>query len=258
MDEYHRLHGAFTKAKAEYTFYVMRDRDSRMTQTAKMVLLALLEHLNFDNGRCDPSHRLLADKLGIGLRTVDRIMPTLAAVGWISTKRRGATTTNLYRFQVEAKKVHGILDYDDYLRDRRAEERAERKAVQRSHELPLVADHPPTEPPLVAVHEPPSVRSHELPLVADKPLKRTPEVEPLKPEDGSEGEGYALRAHTREESAYDPAATLDAGKRFLQAIGCPAHRTDAGLQRLMRGALYPANIAEWQREEVEVRDAPAA
>jgi hypothetical protein len=199
QEEYSRLRGAFTKAKAEYTSFMLQDRDSRMTQTAKTITVGLLEHLNFDNGRCDPSHQLIADKLGLSRRTVERLVPKIAAAGWVEIKRRGCKATNIYRFRVSATKVAAIMDYADYLRDRRIEEREKRWKDQFAPSDPTsVTDQASSDPTSVRSLDPTSVSVLDPTSVSDKPLNRTPEDEPLKPMKGSEGEGYTLRAPPRE------------------------------------------------------------
>ena len=63
--EYDRLHREFTASKAEFIEWMRKDRDSRMNKTAKLILSYLIDRLNFDTGRCDPSHQTIADELFI-------------------------------------------------------------------------------------------------------------------------------------------------------------------------------------------------
>jgi hypothetical protein len=180
--EYRRLHSDFTAAKAEFMSWVRKDRDSRMVPNAKLILNYLIDCLNFDTGRCDPSHQTIADELELGLRTVQRLIPQIAKVGWCEVVRRGKTTSNFYRLRVPCEKVHRLMDRVDYLRERRMSE------------PPSVAYHLASEPPFESSHDAPSVAAHEPPSMADKPLNRTSEREPLKFFKGSEGEGYTLGA----------------------------------------------------------------
>ncbi|WP_274626549.1 hypothetical protein [Arvimicrobium flavum] len=244
--EYNRLHTQFTASKAEFSSWVRKDRDGRMTANAKLILIFLVESLNFNTGRCDPAHQTIADELELGLRTVQRLMPQIAASGWIEVIRRGKTTSNFYRLRVPCEKVHSILDRVDGLRERRREEREDRR--RRMSEPPVVADHPDSEPPFERSHEPPVVADHEPPVVADKPLKRTPEEEPLNYSKGSEGEGYTLRAREDVESPYEAPASLEESRRFLVRIGVPPHRLETAMQRHMREALFPCDVEEWKRE----------
>lgn len=190
--DYRRLHSEFTASKAEFMAWVRKDRDSKMVANAKLILIFLIDSLNFETGRCDPAHQTIADELELGLRTVQRLMPMIAKSGWIEVIRRGKTTSNFYRLRVPCDKIHSILDRVDGLRERRKEEREERR--RRMSEPPLVAHHPDSDPPLEGSHEPPLVAHHEPPLVADKPLKRTPEGEPLKDIQGSERHDCTTRS----------------------------------------------------------------
>lgn len=190
--EYRRLHADFTRAKSEFMSWVRKDRDSRMVPNAKLIVSYLIDCLNFDTGRCDPSHQTIADELELGLRTVQRLIPKIALAGWIEVVRRGRTTSNFYRLRVPCEKISSLLDRVDYLRERRNEAREERR--RRLSEPPSVAYHMGSEPPFESSHDAPSVAAHEPPVMADKPLNITFEREPLKFFKGSEGEGYTLGA----------------------------------------------------------------
>jgi hypothetical protein len=251
--DYRRLHSEFTASKAEFASWVRKDRDGRMSATAKLILLYLVECLNFDTGRCDPSHQAIADELEIGLRTVQRIMPQILQAGWIGVVRRGKTTSNFYRLRVPTDKIHRLMDRVDELRERRAEVREERR--RRHSEPPLLADHSESEPPFESSHEPPLLAAHEPPLLADKPLKGTSEGEPLKSFMGAEGEGDTSQTDREQESAYEPSGSLEESRQFLIKIGVPPHRMGAALQRYMREALFPCDVEGWKQEAQHGRSA---
>ena len=252
--EYRRLHAEFTASKAEFMSWVRKDRDSKMVANAKLILIFLIDSLNFDTGRCDPAHQTIADELELGLRTVQRLMPQIAASGWLDVIRRGKTTSNFYRLRVPCEKVHGILDRVDGLRERRKVESED--LSRRMCEPPVVAYHSDSEPPFESSHEPPVVAYHEPPVVADKPLKRTPEEEPLNYSRGSEGDGYTLRARGEEKQLpYDAPASLEDSRRFLIGLGVPAHRMETAMQRHMREALFPCDVDIWRQEARDGRTA---
>jgi hypothetical protein len=201
-DEYDRLRSQFTKAKAEFLAWVRKDRDSRMTPTAKTVTTTLIECLNFDNGRCDPSHQFLADEIGISRRQVERLVPKIEAAGWIEVTRRGCKETNSYRFRVANEKIAAILDYTDHLREQRREEREKRKSAAHSDPTPM-SDQTQSDPTFTRSPDPTPMSVLDPSPMSDKPLNRTSEGEPLKPSKGSEGEGYTLRVRADEtENAY--------------------------------------------------------
>src|SRR5215204_4017654 len=60
--EYGRLRAEFTADKGQFASWIKRDRDSRMSPAAKCVALYLLDCLNFETGRCDPSQQTIADE----------------------------------------------------------------------------------------------------------------------------------------------------------------------------------------------------
>lgn len=166
----------FTAAKAEYCLWVRRDRDSRMNRTAKQILVAILDCLNFETGRCDPSHQYLADELGMSVRTVERTIPRIAASGWLTVIRRGRTTTNFYKMTVSTEKVSKILDYVDGLRELRKEEREKRRLYG---DPTKVADHSRSDPTFVRSHDPTELADHDPTELAGKHLNRTIEGEHL-------------------------------------------------------------------------------
>lgn len=215
--EYRRLHAEFTASKAEFIEWLRKDRDSRMNKTAKLITSFMIDRLNFDTGRCDPSHQFIADELFLSLRTVERTIPRIAASGWIDVTRRGKTTTNFYRFRVAVAKVNALLDLTMDLKDRRLEARARRL---RWSDPTKVADHSAGDPTKVADHEPTNMAGHEPTEMTGKPLNRTFEEEPLNEGIGSEGEGYTQGATT----SYAHASGKD--DRFIP-FAPPADEDDA-------------------------------
>lgn len=65
---------------------------------------------------------------------------------------------------------------------------------------------------------------------------------------GSEQESYTPTREDEPEVPYEAPASLEECKRFLVGLGVPPHRMEAGLQRLMREALFPCDVAEWKQE----------
>ncbi|WP_426237122.1 helix-turn-helix domain-containing protein [Pararhizobium sp. DWP1-1-3] len=177
--DYDHFHRQFTKAKHEYRTWIGKDRDSRMSKTAKVISNFMLDCLNGDTGRCDPSYQTIADELGVGVRTVERWVPQIAASGWMEITRRGKTTTNFYRWRVSKRKVHAILDHVDELREQRQERREARKhPIFPQNEPPEVASYMPLDPSVMTDHEPSRRAAHDPPEGADKSVKGTLEDEP--------------------------------------------------------------------------------
>ncbi|NDV88779.1 hypothetical protein GTW51_18960 [Aurantimonas aggregata] len=62
-------------------------------------------------------------------------------------------------------------------------------------------------------------------------------------------------AFDAQEFAFEPKPSLEENRKFLVQMGVPAHRMETALQRLIREALFPCDIAEWK---TEVRNGRAA
>lgn len=65
--------------------------------------------------------------------------------------------------------------------------------------------------------------------------------------------GQATEARSRAadddpQDPFDPPATLDQARQFLTEAGVPDNKIETALQRLMRGALFPCDLEEWQQE----------
>lgn len=76
-----------------------------LTGNAVRIWLVLRKHRNYSTGDCFPGRRKLAELCGVSVKTADRELPRLAAVGAITvTKRRtasGDSDTNLYHVHWE-------------------------------------------------------------------------------------------------------------------------------------------------------------
>jgi hypothetical protein len=80
-----------------------------LSPAARRVGLALLDHLNVHNGRCDPSEARLASLLHLTDRTVRHAKYELRRVGFLAWKSHGGLPlTSDYRFQWKA--VHAACD----------------------------------------------------------------------------------------------------------------------------------------------------
>ena len=62
-----------------------------LSDRAKLVFVALIDCLNCQTGRCNPTHAMLAKALGMIPRTIQRGLQELAQAGWFTRKlTRGA------------------------------------------------------------------------------------------------------------------------------------------------------------------------
>lgn len=198
-NRYEAIHSEFVLAKKEFASWVRKDRDSRMNKTAKEVFGVILDCLNCDTGRCDPSHQFIADELGLSVRTIERTIPRIADSKWLSITRRGRTTTNFYRLSVPVSKVNGILDYSLSLRERRAEERERRRQFRPESDPSEMSGHSDPDPTKVADHDPSEMAGHDPTKMAGKHMKGTGEDEHVNEVSCSEGrEGTYTHARTRE------------------------------------------------------------
>lgn len=87
-----------------------------LSMRAKLVLVALLDHLNCKTGRCNPSRRALADDLGVSVDTIKRgLKELLADPRWINQKlTRGAPwySFRFDRLQEEGAALHPLSEHD--------------------------------------------------------------------------------------------------------------------------------------------------
>lgn len=177
LDDYKRLHAEFTKAKAAFIEVARRDRDARMSPRAFKALSFLIDCLNFDTGRCDPSQQTIADEVGVQVVTAERLVRKLKAAGWINVYRRGATTTNFYRIGVSKAKIDAIRDDAEARREVRKSSWAALRLLQ--SDPSKMMDHPAKHPSKMMDHEPAKMMDHDPSKMMDKPLKGTSEAEPL-------------------------------------------------------------------------------
>src|SRR5690606_13392547 len=93
-----KLQAEFVKAKGAWVRLVRKDRTPGFNRTAKLIAVFLIDSLNFETGRCFPSHEAIADELGISERTVERNVKRIIAAGWISTMRARQNRPTFYFF----------------------------------------------------------------------------------------------------------------------------------------------------------------
>ncbi|MBD8555531.1 helix-turn-helix domain-containing protein [Rhizobium sp. CFBP 8762] len=238
---YDLCHSEFWQAKKEFSTWIRKDRDSRMNRTAKAILLLILDCLNCDTGRCDPSHQFIADEIGISVRTVERTIPRIVASQWLFVLRRGRTTTNFYRICAPVSKVNHILDYSTTLKERRTEEREERRYHHgRLSDPTKMADHSHHEPTKMADHEPTKMAGHEPTQMAGKHMKRTWEDEHGNKGSCSEGsEGTYTHVRTRNESIPDDEAAFS---RWINAHIPDRTRHREALKLLRERRMTPEDL----------------
>lgn len=83
--------------------WVIRRKD--LSTNAKAVFWALLDRASADNV-CWPSHRLIAEDLGVSVSTVRRALKELAAVGAVTISQRsnadtGGNSSSLFRLHTD-------------------------------------------------------------------------------------------------------------------------------------------------------------
>ncbi|WP_275790506.1 helix-turn-helix domain-containing protein [Pararhizobium gei] len=239
LEEYRRLHAAFTAGKGTFVAWARKDRDPRMTRTAKLVLAYLVDCLNFNTGRCDPSQRTIADEIGVSVRTVERAIKQVMEAGWMDVSRRGKTVTNFYRFRVPKAKIDALIGAADVLRQLRIEARNTRLSLN-SDPSPM-SDHPASDPTPVTAHDPTSMTVRDPTPVTGKPMKRTFEDEPL-------NEKVTSVEKVMEDTGGDPFLPYDRhvspneGRFFLTELGVARSDMDDCLRRLLGGNLTPYDI----------------
>jgi hypothetical protein len=177
LDKYRRAHADLTSSKAEFLTWARKDRDRRMTRTAKVLLSYLVDCVNFDSGRCDPSQQTIADEIGVCTRTVERVIKQLSAAGWLEVYRRGKTATNFYQLRVTAEKVAAIEEDSGARREVR--KAASNRRVRPESDPTYVSDHSENDPTRMSAHDPTSMSVRDPTRMSDKPMNRTSEDEPL-------------------------------------------------------------------------------
>lgn len=176
-DRYRRLHAEFTSSKAAFVAWARKDRDRRMTRTAKILLSYLVDCLNFETSRCDPSQHTIADEIGVCSRTVERVIRQLVAAGWLEVYRRGKTATNFYRLRVTAEKLAAIAEDSGARREVR--KAAARRRSGAESDPTSMSDHGEKDPTPMSDHDPTSMSVRDPTCMSDKPMNRTSEDEPL-------------------------------------------------------------------------------
>lgn len=216
--EYRRLRSAFTASKGEFMAWARKDRHQAMTKTAKAVLAQLVDCLNFDSGRCDPSQQTIADELGMSLRSVERAVRSLVSAGWVAIARRGMMTTNFYRLRVPVARIEAI---QEDLSARKLARQLERQIIEPEDYVDNpIAEKTSVHPSKMADHDPTELAVHYPTKLADKPMNRTSEDEPVNKEDINQREGnYRYEVGDREEEqARSPRQTsaqvIDLGKHL--------------------------------------------
>jgi DNA-binding MarR family transcriptional regulator len=174
-ERYKALHSDFTAGKNAFRELARRDRDPLMSGSAFKALSYLIDCLNFDTGRCDPSQQTIADEIGKHVSTAERVLKNLQEAGWIVIHRRGRTTTNFYRLGVRQSKIDAITEDSTARRDLRI---AARSAARRLESDPAkMTDHSEKHPAKMTDHEPAKMRARDPAILQDKPVKRTREDE---------------------------------------------------------------------------------
>jgi DNA-binding HxlR family transcriptional regulator len=106
---------------------------------AKLVLVALLDHLNCQTGRCFPTRRVLADDLGVSVDTIKRGLKELEEAGWITRKlTRGAPWYGFPfdRVQEEGAGLHPLSEHDGEHGDAELPSKGCSSAPKEVHTLP--------------------------------------------------------------------------------------------------------------------------
>lgn len=83
--------------------------DQKLPMKEKFVLLMLANRTNHDTGRCDPSHKRLADDCGMSVASVKRAIRELVEAGYLSVEGRtknGEKQPNQYRLHLDRVGSH--------------------------------------------------------------------------------------------------------------------------------------------------------
>lgn len=125
---------AFTAARLELMSLINRDFDKRMTATVKLIACFLLESVNSETLRCFPSYRTILETLCVvkSEKTIERAIAVLRERGWIYSWRPDRTKSNHFVFLKNEQVVSQILNYQDYMRGVREEDRLERERTRMS------------------------------------------------------------------------------------------------------------------------------
>lgn len=88
----------------------------KLPMKEKFVLLMLANRTNHDTGRCDPSHRRIAEDCGMSPATVKRAIKELVAGGYLSVENRvknGEKQPNQYKLHLDRAGSHSTYPLQD-------------------------------------------------------------------------------------------------------------------------------------------------
>lgn len=88
----------------------------KLPMKEKFVLLMLANRTNHDTGRCDPSHRRIAEDCGMSPATVKRAIKELVAGGYLSVENRvknGEKQPNQYKLHLDRVGSHSTYPLQD-------------------------------------------------------------------------------------------------------------------------------------------------
>lgn len=88
----------------------------KLPMKEKFVLLMLANRTNHDTGRCDPSHRRIAEDCGMSPATVKRAIKELVAQGYLSVENRvknGEKQPNQYKLHLDRVGSHSTYPQQD-------------------------------------------------------------------------------------------------------------------------------------------------
>lgn len=122
-----QLQAEFVKAKAQWSNWVRQDRNPLMNKTAKLIATFLIESLNFETGRCFPSHETIADHVGISERQVRRTVKRVQEAGWVKAHRLRRNQPTFYSFHAPHEAVKRIEEGAAALKASREARREDRR-----------------------------------------------------------------------------------------------------------------------------------
>ncbi|PWJ73845.1 helix-turn-helix protein [Pseudaminobacter salicylatoxidans] len=125
-EELKQRRAAFNSARARLQKWIQKDRNPLMTKTVKLIAIYLLGCVNFESGRCNPTHETIADEFGISERQVRRLIPKIREAGWISYTRAAYNRPTFYTFHAPMEVIDRIQETDAALKNEREQRRQER------------------------------------------------------------------------------------------------------------------------------------
>lgn len=127
--EFRQRRTAFNSACSRLEKWIRQDRRPQMTATAKLIAAFLVNSVNFETGRCNPSHETIADHVGISVRHVRRLIPQIAKAGWITYRRAAHNRPTFYTLHAPQDIVAGIEERAELLREERFRRRSNRTSM---------------------------------------------------------------------------------------------------------------------------------